>query len=50
MTRLLDLREAYRRVNKPVVWRSLEKYGMDEKCLEGLNDLHEHTKFKVRGK
>ena len=48
--RLLDLRKAYPRVNKPALWSLLERYGMNGKCLESLIDLHECTVYKVRGK
>ena len=50
VARLLDLRKAYPRVNKPALWSLLERYGMNGKCLESLIDLHECTVYKVRGK
>ena len=48
--KLLDLRKAYPRVNKPGLWSLLERYGMNGKCLECLIGLHESTVYKVRGK
>lgn len=50
VARLLDLRKAYPRVNKPALWSLLERYGMNGKCLDSLIDLHECTVYKVRGK
>ena len=50
VARLLDLRKAYPRVNKPGLWSLLERYGMNGKCLECLIGLHESTVYKVRGK
>ena len=37
---LLDLRKAYPRVNKPVLWAILERCGMEGNCLKTLQDLH----------
>ena len=48
--RLLDLRKAYPRVNKPALWRILEKYGMGERCLRAVKDLHETTVYKVKSR
>ena len=50
VARLLDLRKAYPRVNKPALWGILERYGMGERCLRVLKDLHEATIYRVRGK
>ena len=50
VARLLDLRTAYPRVNKPGLWKLLERYGMKGKCLDTIVDLHESTVYKVRGK
>ena len=50
VARLLDLRKAYPRVNKPALWAMLERYGMGERCLRILKDLHESTTYRVRGK
>ena len=48
--RLLDLRKAYPRVNKPALWRILSKYGMGEKCLRAVKDLHETTRYKIKSR
>ena len=48
--RLLDLRKAYPRVNKPALWSLLEGYGMKRQCLEMLVDLHEPTEYRVKGR
>ena len=48
--RLLDLRKAYPRVNKPALWGILSRYGLRGKLMDTLMDLHETTKYKVRGR
>ena len=48
--RLLALRKAYPRVNKPALWAILAKYGLGPRALRVLQDLHELTKYVVRGK
>ena len=48
--RLLDLQKAYPRVNKPALWRLLVRYGMGNKCLRVLQDLHETTEYKIKGR
>ena len=48
--RLLDLRKAYPRVNKPALWRPLERYGLNGNFLRSLKGMHETTEYKVRGK
>ena len=48
--RLLDLRKAYPRVNKPALWSILIRYGMGEKCLRALKGLHEATQYKVKSR
>ena len=50
VARLLDLEKAYPRVSKPALWMSLERYGLKEKMLKTLIDLHETTEYKVHGK
>lgn len=47
---LLDLRKAYPRVNKPALWRLLSRYGLGPRCLRVLQDLHEGTEYRVRGR
>ena len=48
--RLLDLRKAYPRVNKPALWMLLERYGLGENMIRVIRGLHETTRYKVRGK
>ena len=48
--RLLDLRKAYPRVSKPALWEILRRYGMKGPFIESLVDLHEATKYEVKGK
>ncbi len=37
---LLDLRKAYPRVNRPFLWGLLQRYGIRERALRVLKDLH----------
>ena len=46
----MDLRKAYPRVNKPALWRLLERYGLGGYFLRVIMDLHETTEYKVRGR
>ena len=48
--RLLDLRKAYPRVNKPALWGILKRYGMGEKCLRAVHDLHETTQYRIKSR
>ena len=48
--RLLDLRKAYPRVNRPAMWRLLERYGLVGRFLETLRGLHESTSYRVKGR
>ena len=48
--RLLDLTKAYPRVNKPALWRLLERYGLNGDFLRLLIDLHETMEYVVRGR
>ena len=48
VARLLDLRKAYPRVNKPALWGLLERYGLKGHCMNAIMDLHETTEYKVR--
>ena len=50
MATLLDLRKAYPRVNKPALWRLLERYGMRQKALETLKNIHETTTYRVKSR
>ena len=50
VARLLDLRKAYPRVNRPALWKILQKYGMGERCLRALQDLHETTHYKIKSR
>ena len=48
--RLLDLTKAYPRVNKPALWRLLERYGLEGDFLRLLREMHETAEYVVRGK
>ena len=48
--RLLDLKKAYPRVNKPTLWKILKKYGIGEKALRVISDLHETTMYKIKSR
>ena len=48
--RLLDLRKAYPRVNKPALFRLFRRYGLEGNFLRVIEDLHETTEYAVRGK
>ena len=50
VARLLDLKKAYPRVNKPALWGILEKYGLKGNFLWTLQDLHEATTYVVKGR
>ena len=50
VARLLDLKKAYPRVNKPALWMLLKKYGLDGNFLRALQNLQETTEYRVRGK
>ena len=47
--RLLDLSKAYPNVSKPALWAILRNYGMKGPFLDSLVDLHEATKYQVKG-
>ena len=46
---LLDLKKAYPRVSKPILWKILEKLKMPRSTISKLKDLYEFTEYKVRG-
>ena len=47
---LLDIKKAYPRTNKPLLWGILGKLGMPPSILEILKGLHENTQYRVKGK
>ena len=49
MAILLDLKTAYPRVSRPILWAILEKYRLPNKVIDKLKDLHEFTSYRVRG-
>ena len=46
---LLDLKKAYPRVRKPILWKILDKLKMPRSVISKLQDLYEFTEYKVRG-
>ena len=49
MAILLDLKKAYPRVSRPILWAILEKYRLPSKVIDKLKELHEFTSYRVRG-
>ena len=47
---LLDIKKAYPRTNKPLLWGMLEKLSMPTKTLNIIKGLHENTQYRVKGK
>ena len=47
---LLDIKKAYPRVNKGMLWEILKRYGIKENAMRNLKGLHEGTSFEVRGR
>ena len=47
---LFDTKKAYPRVNRPILWSMLRKYGMREESIRILKGLHEETDYRVKGK
>ena len=47
---LLDIQNAYPRVNKLILWEMLKKFGMKKETINILKGLHEHTTYEVRGR
>ena len=48
--RLLDLRKAYSRVNKPALWGILRRYGLRGDFMDTIIDIHETTEYWVSGR
>ena len=44
----IDLRKAYDSVNRDALWRVLKRYGISDKLLRLIADLHTDTRCKVR--
>ena len=42
--------KAYPRVDRPIVWSILTKFGMKGKMRRALEAIHEKTEYKIRGK
>ena len=47
---LLDLKKAYPRVSKRILWKVLDKFKMPRSVISKLQDLYEFTEYKVRGR
>ena len=43
----LDLKKAYPRVSKPILWKILDKLKMPRSVISKLQDLYEFTEYKV---
>ena len=50
VAKLLDLRKAYPRVNRPALWGILQKCGIGPRALRILKDLHEATMYRIKGR
>jgi len=46
---LLDLKKAYPRVSKPMLWKTLDKLKIPRSVISKLQDLYAFTEYKVRG-
>ena len=46
--RLLDFKKAYPSVNKPALWGILQRYGLEGKFHETIQDLTETTAYHIR--
>ena len=44
----IDLKKAYDSINRQALWRILEQYGVQERVLTLIKDLHEETEACVR--
>ena len=47
---LMDITKAYPRVNRNILWHVLRKLGMKDVMLKTLQNLHERTEYKVKGR
>ena len=47
---LMDITKAYPRVNRNILWHVLRKLGMKDVMLKILQNLHERTEYKVKGR
>ena len=47
---LLDITEAYPRVNRPCLWSLLSKLGVGNRMLRTLEGIHEQTEYRISGK
>ena len=47
---LMDITKAYPRVNRNILWHVLRKLGVKDVMLKTLQNLHERTKYKVKGR
>ena len=47
---LLDIKKAYLRVNRPIIWSMQRKYGMKEESIRLLKVLLEETEYRIRGR
>ena len=45
---LLDIQKAYPRINKPILWEMLKKFGIKKETITILKELHEYTTYEVR--
>ena len=47
---LIDITKAYQRINRNILWNVLRELGMKDVMLKKLQNLHERTEYKVRGR
>ena len=47
---LLDINEGYPRVNRPIQWSMLRKYGIKQKSIRLLKGLQVEAEHRVRGR
>ena len=47
---LMDNTKAYLRVNRNIIWHVQRKLGMKDVVLKTLQNLHERTEYKVKGR